>query len=224
MRALRDAMRRLSRFGRATSGHAAAEFVVLLPLYLAMIAGLHYLADISILKQQCVEAARYYAFGGTRGDDVFFRGFQGSGSASGHEQRFAITEQDVQKELRARGVRDRVDARVVASLLENGGSPWLAYRVGSASYRYRPSFYAFAGVAPETTIGAEVTVLARTTNQREAYREGSHRHPIEAITDEVGRPWHPGDDPFQKRDWDTDDRGRRSPWDVDWFKDKHPRE
>jgi len=227
-RTIRAIARRARRFGRDRQGHAAAEFVALLPLYLAMIAGMYYLGDLAVLKQQCVEAARYYAWGGTGSDAAFFRGFMGSGNASASERTFSIGEADVRKELDARGTGGAgarpEDARLMASLLAPRGRPWLVYKVGEAAYRYRPSFYAFAGVAPEATVSAECTVLFRTANDREAFRPGSHRHPIESAFDEAGRPWHPAEDPYAKRDRDVDNRGRRSPWDVDWFKDKHPRE
>jgi len=105
----------------------------------------------------------------------------------------------------------------------SSNQPWLTYKTGTATFQYRPGFYAFAGVAPDTTIGAEASVLLRTDNEREAFRPGSHRHPIEAITESVGRPFHPGDDPYNVREWNADSRGRRTPWDPDWFKDTHPR-
>jgi len=64
---------------------AMAEMVVLLPVYLLLIVGMIYTGHLVLIRQQVVEAARWYAWsrstGGQRPERLFLSNFRGTGRA-----------------------------------------------------------------------------------------------------------------------------------------------
>jgi hypothetical protein len=208
-----------------------AEFVVLIPLYLVLIFGLIYLGNLALCKQQVVEAARFQGWQ-ARGiassnsaglKDKFFGRFSGEASINPRVKPYRFSSDKVREDLNGAGVRGSREGKNITRLLNNMDRGWLQESQVTIKFTYRPTFFTLAGLAPKQEMSSDHAIILRGTEERPTYRDRSHRHPIEELTDAAGASFHPGEDPYEKRDVKPDNRGRRSPWDVDWFKDKHPR-
>jgi Flp pilus assembly protein TadG len=173
----------LTRLVVEEEGQAMVEFVVLLPVYLLLIVGMIYMGHLMIIRQQVVEASRWYAWSNNRSLNFtarsrFFSRFSGrSLSALGSINNPGTRENQVPVFSSAFSNEADPDARTVArELLLNsqGNGTNLVERVATARFDY--TFPLFTG-----RVGMQ-SLSVPCTHTVYAYKDISRRREITSGT------------------------------------------
>lgn len=171
-------------------GSAAVEFIVLVPVYIVLLAGLFSMASVMQVRQQVVAAARYEAWSSGKGQqpaagaDAIRRAF--FGMDVGQWEGTITKEEDVDLRLQGGGRGATIASKVLANEVGNPNqTPERPLRRVQVEGQYRWNGLSFL-TGREMTMRTRTAVILTNPHERPIYEDGqNHEHVM--LSSQLGR-------------------------------------
>ena len=215
---------RIGRFaGEEEEATAAAELVILVPVYLVIVYAMIFFGQGMLIRQQATEAARYMAFkapGQSMGDVAGFFDDRFDGSLLDAQrvppEEVIVKSEDIRNALE--GEAEGKHAEQIAKVLNNNDDGLLQKAGAALIWRYQASWAVFAGVTGTNDIRAELSLYHMVPGKRRPIWEEGKDHPIMAY--QLGAGQFEGEKYEKQLPEDLRDPKGKGPWDIGWRPEK----